>query len=48
LFGTPENMDGPASPRLRFVHNATREAGLDFFAPRMRRTNLSRAKIAIA
>jgi hypothetical protein len=34
LFGSPESLDGPASPRLQFVEKAARKAGLDFFAPR--------------
>jgi hypothetical protein len=33
LLGPEGSMDGPASPRLQFVHNAARKSGLAFFAP---------------
>jgi hypothetical protein len=36
LFGPEGNPDGAGSPRLEFIQNATREAGLVFFAPARR------------
>ena len=34
LLGSPGCMDGPDSPRLKFLEKSVREAGLDFFSAR--------------
>jgi hypothetical protein len=34
LLSSNERLDAPESPRYQFIKNATRAAGLDFFAPK--------------
>jgi hypothetical protein len=36
LLGPAGSLDGPDSPRFQFLQCSVREAGLDFFAPRLR------------